>query len=267
MLAAMGLRDKVAVVTGASRGIGKATAVELARHGADVVVTARTVDEPGPLPGTLAETVAEIEALGRRAVAVRCNVGKQEDLDALVEQTVAAFGRIDVLINNAAFVGAAAGKGARELSRKEWDLIFSVNISAPYWLTMGFRPHFSPDGGTVVNVTSVAAEHRPVGVGSPGNPAYGPTKAALNRVSNLLATELLTERIAVVALDPGLVFSATIEAMTPAGRGMPPGHVSTAVPATAIAHIAALDDPMLLTGDVVDGVELVRRLGLLETGL
>jgi NAD(P)-dependent dehydrogenase (short-subunit alcohol dehydrogenase family) len=262
MLAAMGLQDKIAVVTGASRGIGRATAIELARHGADVVVTARTVDEPGPLPGTLAETVAEIEALGRHAVAVRCNVGKHDDLDALVAQTVDAFGRIDVLVNNAAFTGGAAGKGARELSRKEWDLIFSVNISAPYWLTMGFLPHFSPGGGTVVNVTSVAAEHRPVGVGSPGNPAYGATKAALNRVSNVLATELLAERIAVIALDPGLVFSATIEAMTPAGSGMPPGHVTTDVPATAIAHLAALDDPMLLTGDVVDGVELVRRLGL-----
>jgi NAD(P)-dependent dehydrogenase (short-subunit alcohol dehydrogenase family) len=263
----MGLAGKIAVVTGASRGIGKATALALAGGGADVVVTARTLDEPGPLPGTLAETVGEIEAIGQRALAVRCNVGKQEDLDALVEQTVAHFGRVDVLVNNAAFTGGAAGKSARELTRKEWDSIFAVNISAPHWLTMAFLPHFPSSGGVVVNVTSVAAQHRPVAGGNPGglgNPAYGATKAGLNRLGNFMASELFAERIAVITVDPGLVFSATIEAMTDPAAGMPAGHVTTDVPAAAIAYLAALDDPMLFTGEVVVGAELLRRVGLLE---
>ena len=267
MAAVEHLQDKVAVVTGASRGIGKATALALARAGADVVVTARTLEEPGPLPGTLAETVSEIEALGRHALAVRCNVGKQEDLDALVEQTVTHFGRVDVLVNNAAFTGGAAGKNARQLSRKEWDLIFAVNITAPHWLTMGFVPHFPSTGGVVVNVTSVAARHRPVGGTNPaglGNPAYGATKAALDRLGNFMASELFAERIAVITVDPGLVFSATIAAMTDPADGVPPGHVSTDVPAAAITYLAALDDPMLFTGEVVVAADLLGRVGLLH---
>jgi NAD(P)-dependent dehydrogenase (short-subunit alcohol dehydrogenase family) len=264
----MGLAGKIAVVTGASRGIGKATALTLARGGADVVVTARTLDEPGPLPGTLAETVAEIEALGQQALAVRCNVGKQDDLDALVEQTVTQLGRVDVLVNNAAFTGGAAGKNARALSRKEWELILAVNLSAPHWLTMGFLPHFPDDGGLVVNVTSVAAQHRPVTGDNPvglGNPVYGATKAGLNRLGNFMASELFADRIAVITLDPGLVFSATVALMHDPAAGMPPGHVSVDVPAAAIAYLAALDDPMLFTGEVVVGTELLQRVGRMPT--
>jgi NAD(P)-dependent dehydrogenase (short-subunit alcohol dehydrogenase family) len=259
-----GLTGKVAVVTGASRGIGRATALALAREGADVVVTARTLSEPGPLPGTLTEAVAEIEAIGRRALAVRCNVGKQDDLDALVEQTIARFGHIDVLVNNAAFTGGAAGKSARELTRKEWDMMFAVNVAAPHWLTMGFLPHFPADGGIVINVTSVAARHRPITAGNPrglGNPAYGATKAGLDRLGNFMAAELLDERIAVVTLDPGLVFSATVAAATHPAVGMPDDHVTTAVPADAIAYLAACDEPMLFTGDTIVAAELLRRIG------
>jgi NAD(P)-dependent dehydrogenase (short-subunit alcohol dehydrogenase family) len=131
----MSLEGKVAVVTGASRGIGKATAIALARGGADIVIAARTEVEPGPLPGTLAETIAQLHALGSRAVAVRCNVGSQDDLDRLVEQTVAEMGRIDVLVNNAAFTGMATIKSTADLTRKEWELQFAVNVHAPYMLT------------------------------------------------------------------------------------------------------------------------------------
>ncbi|HEY3673332.1 MAG TPA: SDR family NAD(P)-dependent oxidoreductase [Acidimicrobiia bacterium] len=260
----MGLTGKVAVVTGASRGIGRATALALARGGADVVVTARTLSEPGPLPGTLTDAVADIEAIGGRALAVPCNVGKQDDLDALVEQTVAHFGHVDVLVNNAAFTGGAAGKSARELTRKEWDLMFAVNIAAPHWLTMGFLPHFPAGGGVVINVTSVAAQLQPLSAGNPsglGNPAYGATKAALNRLGNFMAAELQGEGIAVITLDPGLVFSATIAAATDPADGMPSDHVTTEVPARAIASLAGCDEPMLFTGDTIVAAELLRRLG------
>lgn len=262
-MARMGLTGKVAVVTGASRGIGRATALALARDGADVVVTARTLSEPGPLPGTLTEAVADIEAIGRRALAVPCNVGKQDDLDALVEQTIAHFGHIDVLVNNAAFTGGAAGKSARELTRKEWDLMFAVNIAAPHWLTMGFLPHFPANGGVVINVTSVAAQHRRLADGNPaglGNPAYGATKAGLNRLGNFMAAELLADGIAVITLDPGLVFSATVAAMSDPAEGMPSDHVTTAVPAAAIVYLAACDEPMLFTGHTIIAAELLRRV-------
>jgi NAD(P)-dependent dehydrogenase (short-subunit alcohol dehydrogenase family) len=263
MILAMSLQGKVAVVTGASRGIGQATAIELARRGADVVVAARTMDEHGPLPGTVAETVAAVEALGVSGFGVRCNVGKQEDLEHLVQQTVERFGRIDVLVNNAAFTGLAASKRTLDLSRKEWELMFAVNIHAPFMLTKGFIEHFPSTGGVVVNVTSSAATHRPV-TGDTGawSPAYGATKAAMNRLGNFWASELLERRIAVITVDPGLVFSATMQALAEPGAGPADWQVTTDVPAKAIAYLAGLDDPMHRTGDVLDGPELVRRLGL-----
>jgi NAD(P)-dependent dehydrogenase (short-subunit alcohol dehydrogenase family) len=113
----------------------------------------------------------------------------------------------------------------------------------------------------VVKVTSMTAQHRPVAAGRVGNPAYASTKAGLDRVGNLLASELLPERVAVVSVDPGLVLSATDEAMTEAGSPLPKGHVTTDIPARAIAAITALHDPMLLSGEVVDAQELLRRLG------
>ena len=98
----MDLTDKVAIVTGASRGLGRQVATELARRGATVVVAARTVDARRTLSGTIAETVASIEQNGGRALAVQCDVAEPADLRRLVAETIAAFGRIDVVINNAA---------------------------------------------------------------------------------------------------------------------------------------------------------------------
>src|SRR5689334_10800439 len=103
MDAANGLYGKVALVTGASRGIGRETALELARQGADVVVAARTVERRSKLPGTIVETVAAIEDVGRRALAVATDMAKASDVEALVEQAVGAFGKVDVVVNNAAY--------------------------------------------------------------------------------------------------------------------------------------------------------------------
>src|SRR5262245_32136389 len=98
----MDLEGKVAIVTGASRGIGKQVAVELAGRGADVVVVARTVERHGRLPGTIGDTVAAVEATGRRALAVPADVGVAADLERVARAAVDGFGRIDVLVNNAA---------------------------------------------------------------------------------------------------------------------------------------------------------------------
>jgi NAD(P)-dependent dehydrogenase (short-subunit alcohol dehydrogenase family) len=129
---------------------------------------------------------------------------------------------------------------------------------------MGLLPYFPADGGVVINVTSVAAQHRPLSAGNPGglgNPAYGATKAGLNRLGNFMAAELLADEIAVITLDPGLVFSATVAAVTDPADGMPSDHVTTAVPAAAIAYLAACDAPMLFTGDTIVAGELLRRVG------
>jgi NAD(P)-dependent dehydrogenase (short-subunit alcohol dehydrogenase family) len=104
------LEGRVALVTGASRGIGRETALELARRGADVVVAARTVEPRSKLPGTIGETVAAIEGLGRRALAVRTDMANPSDIEALAEQALETFGRVDVLVNKAARSPSRSGR-------------------------------------------------------------------------------------------------------------------------------------------------------------
>jgi citronellol/citronellal dehydrogenase len=133
----MSLNGKVAIVTGASRGIGKAIALGLAREGAAVVVAARSETERPGAPGTIHATAAEIEALGGQALAVRCNVREDESIYAMVQQTVDAWGRIDVLVNNA---GVGTYTPFLETSLKEWDLVMDIDLRAPFVCCQAVAP-------------------------------------------------------------------------------------------------------------------------------
>ena len=124
----MKLEDKVAVVTGASRGIGKGIARALAFEGAMVVVAARTEDK-GKLPGTIHQTVEEIRSQGGHAVAVKTNLVREEEIDNLIKKTLDDYGRIDILVNNA---GVNTLENLLETSTKRWDLIMSVNLRSTF---------------------------------------------------------------------------------------------------------------------------------------
>ncbi len=116
----------VAIVTGASRGIGRHIALALARDGMDIVCAARsTKDSPSKLAGTIEETAEQVEAIGRRALAVVCDIRDEEQVDAMITQTVDAFGRLDLLVNNAAVVAPAP---FAEITAKRWDLMLDVNL-------------------------------------------------------------------------------------------------------------------------------------------
>ena len=196
---------KVAIVTGASRGIGKAIALGLAREGAKVVVAARSETAPSEsLPGTIHETVAEIEKLGGKALAVRCDVTDEASIAALVEITLARFGRIDVLINNAAIDFPFP---AREMPLKRWDIVMKVNATGPFLCAKAVLPTMiAQGGGSIVNITSNAGAER--GSGTVGYSAvYGASKAALDRVTWALAAEEGRHNIAVNALKPWGVVS------------------------------------------------------------
>ena len=200
----MELRDRVVIVTGASRGIGKGLAIGLAGRGATVVCAARTTAvEPGGLPGTIHDTVAAIEDAGGRALAVCCDIGIPEDIERLVAATVDSYGRIDVLINNA----MAPTRTTFEASTvDQWDESMRVNVRSLYLFCRAVVPHMTKSGGgSIVNVSSGGADHEATRFMPPGYLMYAVAKAAMERFSSALAPELRELGITINALRPGAV--------------------------------------------------------------
>jgi len=208
----MTLDGHVAIVTGASRGIGKGLALGLAIEGAMVVGAARTLDpSPDGLPGSLRETVAAIEAAGGTALAVRCDIGIAEDVEALVATTAERFGRVDVLVNNAMAPTRATFAAS---TVDEWDESMRVNVRSLYVSCRAVVPHMrQAGGGSIVNISSGGAGHESTPFMPPGFLTYAVAKAAMERFSTALAPELADDNIAVNALRPGAVKTelATLE--------------------------------------------------------
>lgn len=206
----MKLAGRVALVTGASRGVGQATALELARRGADLVIAARTVSDPVPgMPGTLAETADAARALGREVEVVAADLNDPASVSHLAEEALSWKGRVDVLVNNAAFLGRAAYHNLDELELKNFVRQFQVNVTAPFILSKALVPSMrASGGGVIVNVTSGAGI-----IGQYDTPGitYGSTKAALNRLTTLLARDLRADNIAVFAVDPSYTRTALVE--------------------------------------------------------
>jgi len=201
----MRLRDKVAIVTGGSRGIGKAIALDFAREGAMVVVGART-EAVGRLPGTIYETVEEIREIGGQAIAVKCDVSNEEDVEALVKRALEEFGQIDILINNAA---VAYYRLLAEIPVRHWDLVMKVNLRGPFLCIGAVLPMMmARKKGSIVNISSSAAQDvfsrvvKPDGTRPFTGCAYGSSKAALERMTVGLAEEVREHNIAVNALKP-----------------------------------------------------------------
>ena len=236
----MKLAGRVALVTGASRGVGQATAYELARRGADLVLAARTVDPADArTPGSLAETAAVIRAAGREALLVATDLNEPESVQALAETALAWKGGVDVLVNNAAFLGRAAYFSLDELDLKNFARQFNVNVTAPFLLTKALVPAMRKAGGGVIaNVTSGAGI---IGAYTTPGITYGSTKAALNRLSTLLARDLRDDGIAVFAVDPGYTRTILAEQTAEqAGEDISTAH-SPEVPARAIADLIEAD--------------------------
>jgi NAD(P)-dependent dehydrogenase (short-subunit alcohol dehydrogenase family) len=244
----MDLDGKVAIVTGASRGIGRQIALALAARGVAVVVAARTVDPHAHLPGSVVETVAAIEAAGGRALAVRTDVTAEADLAALVAITVETFGRIDVLVNNAADTHGASAP-IDEYPRDAWLRQFDANVHAPFSLIALVVPHLRrTGGGAIVNITSGQGDlvppdpdDKPYRLGS--LLGYATTKAALNRLANALAPELRPDSIAIVNVDPGLTRTEYVDHL--AERGLVDLEAAQPMEATASTVVKLLAGNLL----------------------
>ena len=160
----MKLEGNVAIVTGAGRGIGRATALALAREGADVVLAARPVAEIEALAG-------EIGSVGREALPVRTDVTSKADVDAMVQQTLERFGRVDILVNNAGF---ADHKAIPDISEADWDVHINVNLKAVFLCTQAAFTHMCGQGsGHIVNVSSLAGKYHPYKMAAYGSAKWG----------------------------------------------------------------------------------------------
>ena len=196
---------KVALVTGASRGIGAAIAKRLAAAGAHVACAARTVEPVEHYDGSLQETVEEITAAGGKAIAVQVDLSKEESRRAMIDTVVDQLGPIDILVNNAAVTFYIPFE---EFPRKRYDLMMEVQVWAPYELAQMVVPSMRErGGGHILNISSRAGSLQP---GPPfwdvwerwGFSVYAMCKAALDRMSNCLAAELYNHNIAVNSLSP-----------------------------------------------------------------
>ena len=198
------LAGKVAVVTGASRGIGEAIAYRYAQEGAKVVVSARTLEDGDhKLSGGINSVVSNIHEAGGEALAVRSDLALSEHRENLVRETEKAFGSIDIFVNNAAVTYYAS---TPEFSKKRYDLMMEVQVVAPFHFSQMILPGMiQRQSGWIVNVSSHAAIHPPIDAGSKGGIVYGMCKAALERFTTGLAAEVFDQNIGVNVISPGLI--------------------------------------------------------------
>jgi enoyl-[acyl-carrier protein] reductase III len=198
MLTTHRFEGKIALITGSGRGIGKAIALRFAAEGADVAVNYFRNREPAEA------TAAEIKALGRRAHIVRADVGKPEDVEALVDAAVEAFGGLDILVHNAA---SGYNRPVMEQRVKGWDWTLNINARAALFLAQRAAPIMGArGGGAIVNISSVGAQRV-----LPEYVVVGASKAALEAVTRYLAVELSPLGIVVNAISAGMVLTDALQ--------------------------------------------------------
>jgi citronellol/citronellal dehydrogenase len=249
------LAGKVAIITGASRGLGEYCAVGFAREGARVVIAARTTEEKDPrLPGTIYHTAKLVEEAGGEAFPVVCNVADYDSVEAMTKQVLDKWGQIDVLMTNAAV--QPPGR-ISTIQVKHWELEFKVNVHGPFYCIRAALPSMlERDSGNIINISSVAAR---------GGSHYGATKRAVESMTIGLANELKDKQIAVNALKPvgaietpGLLFG---RAPGQVGGGRP-GNPDLPSPDSYVeaAVLIALQTPATFTGQVNNDAEVIARL-------
>lgn len=198
------LAGKVAVITGASRGIGEAIALRYAMEGAKVVVSARTVEDGDHiLPGSINSVVKRIRNAGGEAHAVRADLAVGEHRENLINETESVFGPVDILVNNAAVTYFVP---VEEFKEKHFRLMTEVQVYAPFHLSQLVLPGMQERGsGWILNISSHAALHPAKDAGGRGGTVYGMCKAALERFTTGLAAEVYKQNIGVNVISPGLV--------------------------------------------------------------
>lgn len=263
------LKGRVAIVTGASRGIGAAIARRFAAEGARIAIVARTLEPGGKLAGSLAETAEMIRAAGGDCLMVKADLSDPTDRARIIPETVAHFGRLDILVNNAAW---ARFIPIWEAQPKHVHLAFQMNVHAPLDLMQQALPHFRTQGaGWILNISSATADLPPPAPYDSGDRSiqfnrdghvtlYGTTKAALDRLSTGWALEVSRENVAVNALAPvGAVASEgalAVASWDEADHTEPVESMAEA--ALQLCHRPASE----LSGNVLRSLDLLKRLNV-----
>jgi 3-oxoacyl-[acyl-carrier protein] reductase len=239
------LANKVAVITGASKGIGAGIAKSLAAAGASVVVNYASAKAGAE------KIVAEITADGGKAIAVQGNVSNADDVTRLFDETTKAFGAVDILVNNA---GVYKFGGIEEISAEDFHTQFNTNVLGLLLATQGAVKNFNANGGSIINIGSVVSNIAP-----PGSSIYTATKGAVDAITHVLAKELGSKNIRVNSINPGMVetegahaagfigsdFEAEIVKTAPLGRIGQPDDIA------AVSVFLASEDSHWLTGEIL----------------
>ncbi len=268
----MNTKGKVAIVTGASRGMGKQMALRLAKHGVNLVLAARTVERnQGEFPGSLAETEQEIRAFGVDCTPVKCDLTQRKDVENLCETALKKYGRVDILINNARYVGPGHYDPFLKLDIDTWEKNVNTNLMAPIIASRMCIPSMVQNKTGMIICTTSSAAYAKFGLPGQGGMAmhYPITKLALNRFVQLLGQEMEEYKIPVIALDPGGVLTERIEIEVKAGGGAagagfdPAVFKSMNIPASTCEYlVCTCADPMQYSGQVVVSQEMVDRFHL-----
>ena len=246
----------VAIVTGASRGLGRAIAREYAREGAEVVICARP-RSPSGLPGTIEETAELIRSDGGEVLSIPCDVTNQEQVEGLVQQVMERYERIDVLFNNAGIM--VLGQTLLQIEPDQWDQVIGANLRGPYLLCQYVVPVMIKQGrGSIINIGSRMGDDPSQG----GGVLYSASKAAVHMFSYCLAEELGDHNIAVNILSPGPLRTEGSAAIPWTQRDW---HLRVDPDVVGLSAVyLALQDAQSMTGQLVLRTEFGRTWGLDE---
>jgi NAD(P)-dependent dehydrogenase (short-subunit alcohol dehydrogenase family) len=240
----MRLDKKVAVVTGASKGIGKGIALRYAQEGAKVVVTSRSTD-------LLAAVVEKIKASGGEALALPVDVRSAQSVQSVVDETVKTYGRLDIMVNNA---GISMVKASEDLSPEDWTRALETDLFGVFYGCQSAGRQMMKQGGSIINITSAYGI-----VAAPMRAAYCASKAAANHLTKVLAVEWAGKKIRVNAIAPGYVRTELVQDVMDRGllplegikKRTPQGRMGEVEDLLGLAVYMASDESSFMTGSVV----------------